>query len=87
MARIKEPRSGDPRFEEHGEVTKQCNYRCNLCHDFIEHPPQGPTGFGVYFTYDKDWLNLKPFRDIENHICLRCLKALVGAYQEVIETA
>ena len=59
-------------------MTVNRTYQCNLCHD--QHDVNGDELIGIYWTPQApDWkehIISKPVREVEHHICRRCLMDL-----------
>lgn len=64
-------------------MTCRRSYSCNLCSDPIDPSAADAyqTGHGIYFVAMKDkWLEFRPVRDCERHICNRCYEAVAKHY-------
>ena len=60
-------------------------YQCDLCSNSLD-PNQEQDGVGIYWTMlvkNRESLVFKPMREVEHHLCTRCLEDIKDAMQLV----
>jgi len=71
---------------------KEIEYRCNLCRDRCVNTIGDilKPFTGIYWSYvhdarvgDRNHYISKPYREVENHICLNCLEDIHNVYLEI----